>query len=204
MLKLKKLAITGGLACGKSSVSRFIKELGAYTISADDIVHQLLSSETSLGREVIKLLGPRILVNQQIDRSLVAEIVFQEPSLLQALENLIHPPVYEEIEKKYLEQQNKIYPPTLFVAEIPLLFESGGEKNYDFTLAVVADPEICLDRFLKKMKGNSEAFRLRVAHQLPSLDKAIKADYVIMNSNSLSQLQEKTKELYQELTKTLY
>ncbi len=59
MLKLKKVAVTGGLSCGKSLVCRILQELGAYVVSADNIVHQLLSSDTNLGQEVIKLLGPR-------------------------------------------------------------------------------------------------------------------------------------------------
>lgn len=200
MLKLKKLAVTGSLSCGKSSVCRILKELGAYTISADDIVHQLLSSETNLGRDVIQLFGQRILVNEQIDRKTIAEIVFFEPHLLQALENLLHPAVYKNIELEYQKQQNHENPPPLFVAEIPLLFESGGEKNYDYTLAVVADPSICLKRFLEKKEYDKEEFEFRNNRQLPALTKAARADYVIMNSGSLTNLKEKTKELYLELT----
>lgn len=199
MLNLKKLAVTGNLSCGKSSVCRILKELGAYVISADNIVHQLLSPETNLGREVIQLLGPHILVNNKIDRSIISQIVFFEPQLLQALEKIIHPAVYKEIESDYQKQQNIEHPPKLFVAEIPLLFESGGEKNYDFTLAVVADPKLCLKRFLEKTKYDQQEFELRNARQLPGLSKASRADYVIMNSGSLESLQEKTMELYQEL-----
>lgn len=206
MLKLKKVAVTGGLSCGKSSVCRILKELGAYVISADNIVHQLLSTDTNLGREVIGLLGSRVVVDNRIDRSQVAQIVFQEPSLLQALENLLHPVVYSEIEKEYQRQLNNRNPPPLFVAEIPLLFESsvsGNAKEYDYVVAVVADPEICLQRFLQKPGVDREDFDNRMNRQMPLLEKAKRADYVIINSGSFSNLQETTKELYQELTENV-
>lgn len=200
MLNLKKVAVTGGLACGKSSVCRYLEELGAYTISADDIVHQLLSSDTNIGREVIKLLGSRILTNEQIDRTLIAQVVFQEPVLLKNLENLLHPAVYEEIEKKYQEQQNKKKPPTLFVAEIPLLFESAGETNYDYTIAVIANPTISYKRLSTQSQISQEDFDKRAERQFSLIEKAKRSDYVLMNNGSPSNLQEKTKELYQELT----
>lgn len=199
MLKLKKVAVTGGLSCGKSSVCRILKELGAYVVSADTIVHQLLSSDTNLGQEVVNLLGPEILINQEIDRSHVARIVFHNLELLQALEELIHPIVYKELNKDYQKQKELLVPPPLFVAEIPLLFESHGEADYDKTIAVVANPEICFKRFQQTTGGNQTEFNNRMDRQLPLIDKAILADYVIMNDNSLSDLRQITEEIYQEL-----
>lgn len=199
MLILKKVAITGGLSCGKSSVCRIFKELGAYVISADEIVHQLLSSDTNLGQEVIKLLGTRILVNNQISRSQIARIVFQNEELLQELEELIHPVVYEEIDRNYQKQKENQNPPPLFIAEVPLLFESGGEKQFDYTIAVVADPALCLQRFIQTTGYQEEEFERRMDRQLSMLDKAARADYVMMNNGSLSTLQDITRELYMEL-----
>ena len=91
MLKLKRAAVTGGLSCGKSSVCRILSELGAYVVSADKIVHQLLSSDANLGQEIVHLLGPSVLVNQTLDRSRIAHIVFHDSELLKALEALVHP-----------------------------------------------------------------------------------------------------------------
>lgn len=199
MLTLRKVAITGGLSCGKSSVCLILKELGACVVSADKIVHQLLSSDTNLGQEIIKLLGTGVVVNDQLDRSRIARLVFQDESLLQALEDLLHPAVYKEIEEEYQKQQKANHLPSLFVAEIPLLFENGREKDYNYTIAVVADPDLCLQRFMQTTGGNQEEFEKRMNRQLPLLDKAIRADYVIMNNRTVSYLQETTKELYLEL-----
>jgi dephospho-CoA kinase len=199
MLKLRKVAITGGLSCGKSSVCRILKELGAYVVSADKIVYQLLSSDTNLGQEIVHLLGPHVLVNQKLDRSRIAHIVFHDLELLKALEAVVHPAVYRELDKDYQEQQQHFPTPPLFVAEIPLLFESGGEKNYDDTVAVVANLEICCKRFEEATGYDQKEFNKRMARQLSLYDKAILADYVIMNNGTLSDLQQTTLELYQEL-----
>lgn len=199
MLKLKKVAVTGGLSCGKSSVCRILKELGAYVVSADKIVHQLLSSDTNLGQEVVKLLGPDVLVGQQLNRSRIAQIVFQDLNLLRALEKLIHPAVYRELDQDYRRQQSLLNPPLLFVAEIPLLFESGGRRDFDVVIAVIANPAICYQRFEKATGYDQKEFNKRMAQQLSLHDKAMQADYVLMNNGSLSDLQQNTKELYQEL-----
>lgn len=199
MLKLRKVAITGGLSCGKSSVCRILKELGAYVISADKIVHQLLSSDTNLGQEIVRLLGPSVWVNKKLDRSRIAHIVFQDLKLLRALEALVHPAVYRELNKDYQRQKNHSHPPPLFVAEIPLLFESGGQKDYDHTVAVIADLETCYSRYREATGHDQREFNHRMARQLPLLDKAILADYVIMNNGTLFDLQQITTELYQEL-----
>lgn len=199
MLKLRKVAITGGLSCGKSSVCRILKELGAYVVSADKIVHQLLSSDANLGQEIVRLLGPSVLVNQKLDRSLIASIVFRDLELLKALEALVHPAVYKELNKKYQRQINHSPPPSLFVAEIPLLFESGGQRNYDTTIAVVADLEICCRRFIEATGLDQKEFEQRMARQLPSSEKARRADYVIMNNGTLSDLQQTTIGLYHQL-----
>lgn len=199
MLTLNKVAVTGGLSCGKSSVCRILKELGAYVISADEIVHQLLSPDTNLGQEVIKLFGTEILVNNQIDRPRVAQLAFRNNHLLSSLENLLHPVVYERINNEYQSQREAQHPPSLFVAEIPLLFESGGEKYYDYTVAVVSNPDLCFQRFTKATGYNKHEFDKRMKRQLALLDKAVRSDYTIMNNSTLSYLQDVTKELYYEL-----
>jgi dephospho-CoA kinase len=199
MLKLRRVAITGGLSCGKSSVCRILKELGAYVVSADKIVHQLLSSDTNLGQEIVHLLGPSVVVNQKLDRSRIAHIVFHDLELLKALEKLVHPAVYRELDKEYQRQIQHSPPPSLFVAEIPLLFESGGEKNFDVTVAVVADMESCRKRFEETTGYDQKEFNNRMARQLSLDEKAILADYVIMNNGTLSDLQQTTRKLYQKL-----
>lgn len=198
MLTLRKLAITGGLSCGKSTVCRIFKELGAYTVSADDVVHQLLSSNADIIKKVVQSLGKDILVDQKIDRSLVANIVFKNDQLLKSLEEIVHPATYKEIDNAYRIQLEKTNRPSLFVAEIPLLFESHGEATYDFTVAVVASPLVCINRFCKKTGLSTSEYEKRTARQLSMREKAEQADYVIINNGTLEELNEMVKQIYFE------
>ncbi len=197
-LKLKKGAVTGGLSCGKSSVCRFFKEIGAYVVSADQIVHELLTPDTNLGQKVIELLGQDILENKKINRSIIASKVFHQPSLLKSLETIVHPVVFEEIEKKYQEAKNKgNY--KLFIAEIPLLFEARKENLFDFTIAVVADSKICQSRFLKSTGNSLDEYLIRTENQLSPDEKARRSNFVIVNNGSLDEMREAVEKIYNNL-----
>lgn len=198
MLKLKKIAITGGLAAGKTAVCQLLKELGAYVVSADEIVHRLLSPQTNIGQRVISLLGLDILNGTEIDRKKVSSKVFPHPEKLQALEQIIHPAVFDEIEKQY-QQIKKKGKYQLFVAEIPLFYESQNEKHFDVVISVVADPSLCKERFLRK-KGHTELeFQQRMTHQLDQNTKAKQAHYVLQNSGTLEELRAQVKTLFSNL-----
>ncbi len=198
MLNYRKTAVTGGLSCGKSSVCRFFKELGAHVVSADAVVHQLISSNADLGEEIIDLLGDEVIVNGQIDRARMAKLVFKDPELLEELEEILHPRVYEEIEKDYHELQNRPGSP-LFIAEIPLLYETHGEDHYDCVISVMASREVCLKRFLASTDYDEEDFENRMSYQMSPDEKALKADFVIINNGNLTELKETVTELYKEL-----
>lgn len=198
MLELKKVAVTGGLACGKSTVCQFFKELGAYVVSADEIVHQLLSSKTTLSKQIIELIGPDIVANGQIDRSQIAKKVFNQPKLLQKLENLLHPAVYNEIMEQYKRINNNHQFP-LFVAEIPLLFESGGETFFDAVVTVIADPAICKARFQKNSGKSADEYEKRSSRQLNTMEKAKRADYTIFNDKGIEELKTAVKAIYNQL-----
>lgn len=201
MLKLKKVAVTGGMSSGKSLVCEYLSEFGAYVIDSDEIVHQLLNPDTEIGQEVVNLLGSRVLEEGKINRSRVAKIVFLNPRLLKSLENLLHPPVYEEINRRYQALAKQKSPPQLFVAEIPLLFETKGEDFFDVTIAVTANIEECWERYRLKTGYEREDFNRRTASQFPQLEKAERADYVLHNEGSLESLKEQTKKVYDSLVK---
>lgn len=200
MLKLKKVAITGGISSGKTEFCSYLQELGAYYISADNVVHQLLSPNTQLGRQVIDLLGSDIVVQDQIDRKMVAEKVFAQRGLLDKLEKIIHPAVFNEIENEYKTASQKKSVP-LFIAEIPLLFETGGDriKFFDITVAIIASKANCLVRL--KNKALKDDYVLRMERQLSQEEKAAKAHIVIENDGSKEELQKKAKDLFETLTK---
>ena len=199
MLNLKKVAVTGGLSCGKSTVCRFLRELGARVVSSDDIVHGLLVAENPIGQKVIELLGSDILTQGKIDRSKIASKVFANPNLLYSLEQLLHPGVFNTINEEY-NKATKDRNIHLFAAEIPLLFETEAEKNFDSTLVVVSDPEKSRDRFIKSTHHEKEEFDKRMANQMSLEEKINKGQHVIYNNGSLEQLYEEVKKIYNILT----
>lgn len=201
MLKLKKVAVTGVVSSGKSLVCHYLSEFGAYVVDSDKIVHQLLNPNTTVGQQVVELLGERILEGDKINRSRVAKIVFLNPRLLQSLENLLHPAVYKEISRQYDEVVTQQTPPPLFVAEVPLLFESSGEFFFDTTIAVVSHQEQCWERYRKSTGHEREDFNRRTACQLNQQEKVKRADFVIHNEGSKESLKNETKQIYDLLVK---
>lgn len=199
-MKIKKIAVTGGLSSGKSTVCQFFKELGAYVVNADEITHRLLSPDTKVAQQVIELFGPDIVSHGKIDRSKIAKKAFNNPILLQALENLLHPIILDEIEKEYQSVYSN-YP--LFVAEIPLLFEIGADIDYSTTILVTADEQKCKERYetSKNVKQNDDFYQ-RKKRQMSAEEKAARATYIIENNCSLESLKMAVSKLYKLLIST--
>lgn len=198
MLKLTVVAVTGGVSSGKTSVCHIFKQLGAKVISADELVHKLLTPQNPVGQQVIALLGKDIATGQELDRSKIAKKVFGNPLLLAALENILHPAVRAGIAEEIQKEQSLGETP-LLVVEIPLLFEGGYASQYDATIAVVADDEVCQARFTKATGNTPEDYKQRMARQMDPKEKALRADYVIANKGSLEDLFEQTSILYNKL-----
>lgn len=196
---LKKVAITGGLSCGKTTVGRIFGDLGAYVVSADEIVHRLMSPNTLLGSKLVSLLGDDVIVDGEFNRSKIAARVFADPVLLQSLQALIHPAVLNEIEKQYQQIVNE-GTSSLFIAEIPLLFEVGADSRFDKTIAVWAPEEQCRQRFAASTGNSPDEYDRRMKFQLSPDEKKRRADYIIGNIGSKEQLKDEVKQLFVQLT----
>lgn len=177
---MRKVAVTGSIASGKTTVCHFFQELGAFVISADTIVHQLLTPSNPIGQRVIALFGDEIVVEGKIEREEIAKRVFRDPSLLTKLEKLLHPEVQKVIETTFKQVSQHSFP--LFVAEVPLLYEAGLESFYDAVIVVSANRDQARERF----KGND--FEKRENRLIPLSEKILKADYLIENEGSLDLL----------------
>ncbi|GAB4234703.1 MAG: dephospho-CoA kinase [Chlamydiales bacterium] len=164
-------------------------------ISADEIVHQLLSKKSEVWDQVVNLLGLEILTDKNIDREKVANKVFKNPQLLTKLENLLHPYVRKIIHETF--NQVKGDPSVrIFVAEVPLLFESGMEQDFDITIAVTAEKKKCMERSWLSPKE----FKMRSKRLLPDVERKLKADYVIQNKGSLAELKADTIKIFNLIT----
>jgi dephospho-CoA kinase len=188
MLILRKVAVTGSLAAGKSTACRFLKKLGAYTLNSDEIAHKLLLKNTPLKKEIIKLLGKQILTKNEVDRRKVAKVVFQDNKKLNQLEKLIHPKVLKEITKQYRQakKENKY---RLFIVEVPLL-EKNLKKFFDAVVYITALKKLRQKRFKKT------SFAAREKRQA-SLKK--QKGFVLKNNQSLKHFKKQITNLYRSL-----
>lgn len=162
---MKRIALTGGIACGKSLVARYLNEAGFSTIDADDIVHAIVPEE---------------------ERRRLAKKVFADPEARRQLEARLHPLVRAEIEAAY--RREAISPSKGLVAVIPLLFEVQWEKYFDIICCVASGRETQIHRMLTTRGYTREEAESRLAAQLPVEEKAGKSHYVIRNDGTTDEL----------------
>jgi len=195
---MKVIGLTGGIGSGKSTVSRFLKELGAVIIDADKVGHEALKPDTEAWRQVVASFGTGILKpNREIDRKKLGKIVFGNPEALARLNQIIHPPMYQLVKaqiEEYRRQGVKVV-----VLEVPLLIEAGWTSLVDEVWVTVA-PEPTVVRRLKEKVGLSEPESMaRIRSQLSSPERVKHADVVIDTDCRLGELREKVKEQWQRL-----
>src|SRR5215211_4240362 len=135
MVHAPLVGLTGGLGAGKSEALRALKELGAATLSTDAVVHELLQ-HPDVRDLVVERLGSEVAPGGELDRSLVAERVFQDHEARAWLEGILWPRVGERMVAWKAEIDSAEPPPAAAVVEVPLLFESGMDAAFDHTLAV--------------------------------------------------------------------
>lgn len=198
-VNLKKIAVTGSLAAGKSTVCALLRELGpAHVVDADQLAYQLLFPETDVGRKILTTFGPQALINGRFDRREIAKQAFTDQTKLALLEETLHPIIAKEINREFQKaKEERIFP--FFVAEIPLLFESKTPYEFDFIVSVIAEPQISKERFLERTQGDDATFQERFSRQLPPEAKASLSHYTIVNNGSLADLREQVKRLINQL-----
>ena len=164
-----RICLTGGIACGKSLLSRFLDELGLETIDADDVVHEIIPDPA--------------------ERKRIAAEVFTDPEKRRALEARLHPLVRERI-LAFLNDGEATPPPHLRIAVIPLLFEVHWEADYDIIACVASSREKQIERMMTTRGYSREEAEARLAAQMPVEEKAAQSHYVIKNEGSAEDLRQ--------------
>ncbi len=167
-----KICLTGGIACGKSLLSRYLNEQGVETLDADDIVHELIPDANERHRLAVK--------------------VFADSGKRRELEEKLHPIVKERIEKFF--GNGRIDASILRVAIVPLLFETHWERNFDIICCVVSERETQISRMMTTRGYTRAEAEARLAAQMPVAEKASKSHYVIRNDGTVAELSEEAKE----------
>ena len=189
------VAVTGSFASGKSTFVNILGELGAETVSADEIVHDLLAADEQTISRIAKRFGKEVLEERGVDRRALGRKVYGDPEALRDLEEILHPLVRRETDRRIAASGAG-----LFVAEIPLLFEGGSSGAYDYTVAVVVPEE--RRRAWAAQRGVDEAaLRAIEARQLPQEEKARRADAVVQNDGDLDRLRRQAEELGERISR---
>jgi dephospho-CoA kinase len=192
-MKMVKVGLTGSIGTGKSTVAQIFKQLGAYVIDADKIVHSLLKRD-DVKKKIKDIFGDVFDDNGEVDKKKLASIVFSNPEKKKLLENILHPLVFQEIQN-WLKEIEKKDPEGVAVAEVPLMIETGSYKNYDKVIVVYAPENLQLKRLLKKGMSEEEAIK-RIKSQMPIDEKVKYADIVIYNTGSIEELKKSVEDIY--------
>ena len=183
------IAVTGPFASGKSTFVRLLGELGAETVSADEIVHDLLAGDRTTISRVVERFGDDVRGERGVDRRTLGRKVFGDPEALRDLEDILHPLVRRETQRRIAVSEADI-----FVAEVPLLFEGGSGADYDYTVAVVVPEE--RRRAWAAERGVDEAALMAIeTRQLLQEEKARRADIVVQNDGDVDKLKKQAEEL---------
>jgi dephospho-CoA kinase len=195
---MKVIGLTGGIGSGKSTVSRFLAEMGAAVVDADKLAREALENDTETKREVVTAFGRRILTpGGRIDRVKLGEIVFGSPESLAMLNRIMHPRIYDMVKASLEGYQRR--GEDVVVLEAPLLMEGGWAPLVDEVWVTIASEAAVLKR-LKLRAGLSGAeARARIRSQISNEERVKRADVVINNDGSLADLEVKVRELWQAL-----
>jgi dephospho-CoA kinase len=189
------VGLTGGIGAGKSEALAALGRLGAATLSSDAVVHELLAGDEIRGL-LVERFGERVAPNGEIDRGVVATVVFADPDERKWLEGVLWPRVGERVASWREDVGRREPAPRAAVVEVPLLFEAGMEQVFDHTIAVVADEELRRERAAARGHAGVEE---RTARQLSQTEKAERAEFVVANDGDLEELERKLSALLENI-----
>ena len=187
-----KIALTGGIACGKSTLAKFLAELGIRVLDADDVVHALEASGGEAVEPIRARFGDGVIARDGgVDRKALADVVFADPSARRELEDLLFP----RVRRILLDFASQSDATALHISVIPLLFESHWESDYDIILAIASPERIQIERMMRTRGYTRAQAEARLAAQMPVAEKAARADFAVVNDSTTTHLRDEAQRL---------
>lgn len=171
------VGLTGGIGSGKTTVAKQFLRLGIPVYIADDEAKKLMNCSKVIKRKLIKLFGDEAYLDNQLNKPFIANIIFNDKTYLQQMNNIVHPRVAAHF-KKWVAKQNSSY----VIKEVAILFENGGYKQCDYVITVTAPKEIRMERLLKRDNTTYEKVEAIMKNQWSDEEKIKLSDYVITNT----------------------
>ena len=193
------VGLTGGIACGKSTVAKMFVQNGAHLIDFDNLAHEVQEPGNSAWKKVVNHFGEGILqTDKKIDRLKLGNIVFADKEKLIELNTIVHPLVYQEWHSR-LEKICRKEKYAIVLSDIPLLFEGNMQSLFDLTMLVLIAPQEQIRRLMARNGVNKEEAEKRLKSQMPIGEKIALADIVIDNQGSISETEKRVGQVWQEL-----
>jgi dephospho-CoA kinase len=193
-----RAGLTGGIACGKSVVAAMLREFGCAVLEADPLAHELIEPGRPAFAEIVREFGPGVLEpGGRIDRAKLGAIVFADPEKLSRLNHIVHPRVFEELER-CLGELARPGGPQVAVVEAALLVETGYDRQLDRLIVVWCRPEQQRERLASRGLSPEQA-ESRIAAQMPVEEKRRRATDEVDTSGSLAETRQQVERLAAKL-----
>jgi dephospho-CoA kinase len=190
------LGLTGSIGMGKSTTAKLFVEAGVPVYDADATVHQLYEGEAA---PAIEAAFPGTTAGGKVDRQKLSARVVHDPAAMKQLEQIVHPMLGASRQKFFEEAERAGAPVT--VVDVPLLYETGGEKRVDAVVVVTTSPENQRARIMARGTMTSEALDSILARQLPDAEKRKRADFVVDTSHGLDPVRAQIRDILQQVVK---
>src|ERR1700722_16054895 len=190
------LGLTGSIGMGKSTTAKLFAEAGVPVYDADAPIHRLYEVEAV---PAIEAAFPGTTVNGKVDRHRLSVQVVHDPAAIKRLEGIVHP-MLGASRQRFLRDAEQSGAPVA-VVDVPLLYETGGEKRVDAVVVVTTTPEIQRDRILARENMTGEKLDALLARQLPDAEKRKRADFVVDTSHGLDPVRARIRDILKEAVK---
>lgn len=190
------MGLTGGIACGKSTVADMLTARGAILVDADRLAREVVEPGSPALAEICRIFGADMLQpDGSLNRKRLGEIVFGDEEKRKALEGLLHPPI-RKLMKERMEEAERLYPDKPVVVDVPLLYESEMEGLFDEVMVVYVPQEVQVKRLMLRDGITEEQAQKRLDAQMPIEWKKEWADIVIDNSGTPEETERQIRELW--------
>ena len=192
-----KIGLTGGIGCGKTVVSDIFSSLGIPIIDADIIAHNLVNTNASILQEITNAFGQDILsLDGTLNRKKLAQIVFNQKSNKQQLEQILHPKVQIEASRQLRQLESSKQPPDYVILAIPLLIEANYQSFIDRILVVISDEELRIKRVHKRDHRGLNEIRSIINNQISDDERLKVADDIIENNSDFKMLESQVRNIH--------
>ena len=190
------LGLTGSIGMGKSTTAQLFAEAGVPVYDADAAVHRLYEGEAV---PAIEAAFPGTTTNGKVDRNRLSACVVHDPAAMKCLEEIVHPMLGASRQKFLQDAENSGAP--VAVVDVPLLFETGGEKRVDAVVVVTTTAELQRERILARPNMTGEKLAAILARQMPDAEKRKRAHFVVDTSHGLDPVREQIRDILAEAAK---